>query len=138
MMVTRWFGRKQKENIKNKPHQSYISLLKKHRLWIDYKKTIQGLKEKEKDKDKDIVKEKEFSKFWDLYGKKVGDKEKLLKKFSALSDKDISAIMKFIPKYKESQPNKKYRKNPETFLNNKSWLDEIIEDNDSNKEIVEF
>lgn len=77
-----------------------------------------------------------FNKFWDLYDKKVGDKKKLLKKFSALSDKDISAIMKFIPKYKDSQPNKKYRKNPETFLNNKSWLDEII-NNDTDNHSVE-
>ncbi|MFA5300863.1 MAG: hypothetical protein WC389_21950 [Lutibacter sp.] len=45
------------ENISNKPHQSYINQLKKHSLWIDYKKTIrnplQRDKEKEKDKDKD-------------------------------------------------------------------------------------
>ena len=36
--------------------------------------------------------------------------------------------MEHIPKYKQAQPDKKFRKNPETFLNNKSWNDEIIED----------
>ena len=40
-------------NKKNKPHSSYIKLLKKHRLYIDYKKTIYRAKEKDKDKDKD-------------------------------------------------------------------------------------
>ncbi len=34
--------------------------------------------------------------------------------------------MLYIPKYKAAQPNKQYRKNPETFLNNKSWNDELI------------
>jgi len=34
--------------------------------------------------------------------------------------------MKFIPLYIKERPNKQYRKNPETFLRNKSWNDEII------------
>jgi hypothetical protein len=34
--------------------------------------------------------------------------------------------MDYIPKYKIAQPDKKFRKDPQTFLNNKSWLDEII------------
>jgi hypothetical protein len=41
------------ENITNKPHQSYISSLKKHSLWIDYKKTINSPFHRAKDKDKD-------------------------------------------------------------------------------------
>ena len=36
--------------------------------------------------------------------------------------------MKHLPLYKKSQPNKKYRKDPATYLNNKSWNDEIIFD----------
>jgi len=46
------------ENEKNKPHTSYINLLKKHRLYIEYKKTIHSLKEKEKEKDKEKDKKK--------------------------------------------------------------------------------
>lgn len=53
------YGVLKEENIKNKPHQSYISLLKKHSLWIDYVKTISSLKEKEEDKDKDKEKDKD-------------------------------------------------------------------------------
>jgi len=34
--------------------------------------------------------------------------------------------MEYVVKYKLSQPDKQYRKNAETFLNNKGWLDEII------------
>jgi len=43
-----------------------------------------------------------------------------------LSQADKLKIKEYIPKYKKAQPDKKYRKNPETFLNNKSWHDEII------------
>jgi hypothetical protein len=96
------------------------------------------LKDKDKDKDKDIVKNKEdkkelektinilFDSFWDLYDKKVGDKQKLIKKWEALTAKDRELAMTHIPRYKIAQPDKKYRKDPQTYLNNKSWNDEII------------
>lgn len=52
----------------NRPHQSYILLLKKHSLYKDYLKTIQRDKEKEKDKEKDKDKETEKEKeFLDLF-----------------------------------------------------------------------
>jgi hypothetical protein len=69
-----------------------------------------------------------FSDFWNDYDKKVGDKSKVQKKFEALSNKNKELIKEHIPKYKKSQPNKKYRKDPSTYLNNKSWNDEIIID----------
>ena len=34
--------------------------------------------------------------------------------------------MQYIPKYKIAQPEKQYRKNPETFLDNEGWNDEVI------------
>lgn len=67
-----------------------------------------------------------FEDFWDLYDKKVGDKVKIARKWEKLSEVDRQAIMLYVPKYKQAQPDKQYRKNPETFLNNKSWNDEII------------
>lgn len=81
-----------------------------------------AIKEK-KEKEK---KEELFNDFWNLYDKKVGDKDKLLIKFSKLSQSDIDSLMAYIPQYKIAQPEKKYRKNPEAFLNNKTWKDEII------------
>jgi hypothetical protein len=65
------YGELKEEHLTNKPHQCYIRNLKKHRLWIDYTKTIHSLKEKEKDKDKDIEEDKE--------------KEKIYRKFKHLS-----------------------------------------------------
>lgn len=69
-----------------------------------------------------------YSDFWDMYEKKVGDRDKVEKKWKSLTDKQREDIMEFIPLYKDSQPNKKYRKDPLAFLNNKTWLDEIIVD----------
>ena len=71
-------------------------------------------------------KEIEFEKFWNLYNKKVGSKESVFKKFSKLSDTEIDTIFETLPKYIESTPDKQYRKNPETYINQKSWNDEII------------
>lgn len=67
-----------------------------------------------------------FDLFWDMYGKKRGDKDKLIAKWQNLSDKERSDIIAYIPKYILSQPDNKFRKDPQTFLNNKSWNDELI------------
>lgn len=79
---------------------------------------------------KKIVNSKEetnkFEIFWDMYDKKVGDKNKIALKFDKLSQTEINLIFEHVPKYIKSQPDKKFRKNPETYLNNKSWLDEVI------------
>lgn len=74
-----------------------------------------------------------FELFWGSYDKKVG-KPKAEKKWMALSDKEREDILSYIPKYKKVQPEKKYRKNPETFLNNRSWEDELIGENKSVKD----
>lgn len=66
-----------------------------------------------------------FESFWDLYDKKVG-RPKAEKKWAGLSKKDRLAVMEYIPKYKAAQPEKRYRKHPTTFLNNRAWEDEII------------
>jgi len=75
----------------------------------------------------EVYNSEEFEIFWNLYDKKVGDKIKLEKKWHSLKPGERTAAMLHIPKYKLSQPDKKYRKNPQTYLNNKSWNDEIIE-----------
>tara|TARA_R110000744_G_scaffold148351_2_gene261413 strand:- start:22265 stop:22924 length:660 start_codon:yes stop_codon:yes gene_type:complete len=82
------------------------------------------------------VKQEAFDFFWNLYDKKVGDKEKVFKKWIKLSTEEKQLINDYIPKYKISQPEKRYRKNPETFLNNKGWNDEIIIENNSKSTFV--
>lgn len=68
----------------------------------------------------------DFDSFWDLYDKKVGDKTKLKTKFNTISEKDRQQMLVHIPAYKIAQPDKAFRKDPATYLNNKSWNDEII------------
>ncbi len=82
------------------------------------------------DSDIDKVKEKdsnkiEFDLFWVLYDKKV-DKVKCEAKWKKLSKEIQQKILDYLPDYVKSTPNKDFRKNPATFLNNKSWENEII------------
>jgi hypothetical protein len=91
----------------------------------------EGVKDKDKEKEKENNIKVEFEKFWNEYDKKVGEKTKIFNKWKNLSEPEKLKIFEHIPKYKLSQPDKKYRKNPETYLNNKSWNDEIIENGTS-------
>ena len=86
-------------------------------------------KVKETEIEKEIEKETEtieFENFWNLYDKKVGDKKKIFKKYTALPEQDKLKIQETLKDYIASTPDKKFRKNPETYLNNHSWNDEII------------
>ena len=74
----------------------------------------------------------DFEWFWNDYDKKVGDKQKLKKKWNKLTDEERQNAMNYLDLYKQSVPDKQFRKNPETFLNNKSWNDEIIRSTPNN------
>ena len=67
-----------------------------------------------------------FGEFWSLYDYKVGDKEKIESKWDGLKDDERIKIMEHLPLYKASTPDKKYRKHPQTYLNNNAWNDEIL------------
>jgi hypothetical protein len=69
--------------------------------------------------------ENEFNKFWNYYDKKV-KRIKCLAKWLRLSAADQILIREHLPKYIKSTPDKKFRKDPSTYLNNESWNDEII------------
>ena len=76
---------------------------------------------------------KEFDEFWSVYDKKIG-RDKSYALWNKLSKKDKEDCMKFVPLYIKERTNKQYRKNPETFLRNKSWNDEIITSNNATQE----
>lgn len=78
----------------------------------------------------------DFEEFWEDYEKKVGEKNKIAKKWEALKEEERLLIKEHVKSYKLSTPDKKFRKNPETYLNNKSWLDEIITESTSVKSNV--
>lgn len=111
-------GNKKEKKSKSKPKQT----LNKKEQNADYDI------ENEIDYDNDTVTElyPTFEDFWNDYDKKVGRRDKIEKKWNELNQKTKEEIMEFIPKYKISQTDKQFRKNPETFLNNESWKDELI------------
>jgi len=79
---------------------------------------------KNEDNDKNEKNLDEFELFWDSYDKKTG-RDKCLDKFLKLSDDHKQKIFETLPAYIESTPDKKFRKNPLTYLNGKYWNDEL-------------
>lgn len=66
----------------------------------------------------------EFDLVWSMYGKK-GNKKTSLSKFSRMKDSDKKLMSEHLPKYIKSKPDKQYRKNLETYINQECWNDEI-------------
>ena len=75
---------------------------------------------------KQVKDEYTFERAWNLYDKKVGCKAKLEKKWNSMSKKDRMAALAYIPAYVIATENKQFRKNFQTFLNQRAWEDEII------------
>lgn len=75
---------------------------------------------------KEVKDEYTFERAWNLYDKKVGCKSKLEKKWNSMSQKDRKTAIEYIPLYVISTEDKKYRKNFQTFLNQRGWEDELI------------
>lgn len=97
--------------------------------------------EKKQEKNKKNFKKNEetstytFEEFWVEYDKQVGE-DVCRALFEQLSSEDKEAIRAYIPKYKQAQTNKRFRKNPETFLTACGWKDEIIEEYGGRKKKV--
>lgn len=80
--------------------------------------------DEDKPKEEDERKAKAFDMFWNLYDKKV-DVSRCRKAFLNLTLKEMGEAVKQVKLYVESTPDKKYRKNPLTWLNNKGWTSEV-------------
>jgi hypothetical protein len=74
-----------------------------------------------------------FESFWNLYNKKVGDKNKIESKWNKLKDEERQKIIDTLPTFLNSIPDKQYLPHPETYLNNKRWNDEITINPNTNK-----
>ena len=106
-------GGKSKANAKAKVKQTQASKVKQSKV---------NNSKVNKSKELNI----DFSTFWNLYDYKKGDKIKLQSKWESFTDDVRQQIIDALPNYIASTPEKKYRKHPQTYLNNKSWEDEII------------
>jgi hypothetical protein len=86
-------------------------------------------------KDESIVEEvkestmarktKAFDMFWSLYNKKT-DMPRTKKSFINLTLREMGLAIKGVEPYVNSTPDKKYRKNPCTWINQKGWENELI------------
>ena len=74
--------------------------------------------------DNETDNDTDFSVFWDLYDKKV-DAKKCKTKWKSLSKSDRVKIFETLPAYVKSTPDIQYRKNPSTYLNNRSWENDV-------------
>lgn len=86
--------------------------------------------EKEKEIEVEIEIYPTFDDFWMEYDKKVS-KDKSQKLWKKLKQQDKEDVMAYIPHYKQSRPEKQFRKGPDSFLLNKTWHDEIIKNQDN-------
>lgn len=79
----------------------------------------------------EVMEQYPFETFWNAYNKmrNRGECELI---WQRLSDTSKANIMQHVTKYVASTPNKKYRKDPITYLKNRSWEDEIITDTPQN------
>jgi len=132
----------------NKVQQDFINRTKSGLLTIDEIKNFDEFQEEAtevinnynkqpnslqpKSLQPDSLQTNNFDTFWEAYDKKVG-KPKAIKIWNKLKDSDRNDIINYIPKYIESKPDKLFRLNPDKFLANNSWLDEIIPINNSKK-----
>lgn len=66
-----------------------------------------------------------FDDFWELYDKKV-DRSKCEKKWEKINHVARKKIMQHLPNYIRGTPDKKYRRDPATYLNNQSWENELL------------
>lgn len=90
----------------------------------------------DEDEDEDIninnsisnnINKLDFSVFWDLYNKRVGDKSGCKKKWDKLSLETQNKIIKTLPGFKSKIEDKKFQPHPSTYLKQERWNDEAIE-----------
>lgn len=89
------------------------------------------LKDDELETDEKI----DFEVFWNMYGNKTS-RSKCEKKWNSLKVKEQKKIIETLPKFLAYKPFESYtHPNPETYLNQKRWEDELPEQKTTAKEV---
>lgn len=132
-------------NPKNNAHISVISILERYKIKdltspsldpnlgaMVMDKDMVKVKSMDKEKVKEEVKFQSlntsypFKNFVKTYDKKVGDLLYLESTWIRMSEVERKEITQTLPKFIESKPDKKYRPNMKTYLEERMWTDEII------------
>lgn len=89
--------------------------------------SIDNIKRKNKQK-KDFavssVPDSLFLKFYSLYGRDI-DKQRVWSKWQRLTEEEKKKIMDYVPLYVAATPDKRYRRAPLTFLEKRTWENEL-------------
>ncbi len=75
-------------------------------------------------KDSQDTNSLDFDNVWELYQKK-GNKKTSFSKWNKLSVSKKKLALSHIPEYVQATPDKKFRKNFETYINQEAWNDEL-------------
>lgn len=102
---------------------------------VSSKESREEVKEsrEEKSKEEDLNIWPSFEDFWNLYDKKTDSRKTCIPKWNKLTQKKKELIMAHVPLYVSSTPDKKFRKNPSTYLNQEGWTHEIINSTQNGK-----
>lgn len=87
--------------------------------------TFNNTNNTEADENANLIEIENFEKFWILYDKNV-KRTVCFKKWKKIKPDTYPIIFDHVERYVKSTPDKQYRKNPETYLNNCCWNDEIL------------
>jgi len=79
-------------------------------------------------KNKTKIQDFKFEQWWLLYDYKIS-KDKAQKSWNKLNEQEKDLALQTVTLYVESTPDKSFRKHPTTYLNQKSFNDEIINRN---------
>ena len=82
----------------------------------------------------DIILYPSFEDFWNMYDKKSGNKSKCEKNWNKHIHSVKEKIINHVEDYVKSTPDKQYRKNPETYLNQSHWENEILNNLNNSKD----
>ena len=85
----------------------------------------------------DERKAKGFKMFWAMYDKRVDEKNCRIS-FMRLTLEEMGKAINGVKSYVDSTPNKKYRKNPRTWINQKGWESEVVLSEDDKKKVNRY
>lgn len=125
------WGQLKEEDVTNKPHQSYIRLLKGHGLWNEYKKRFKVDKPKKVATTSPGDKAREsFEIFWEEYhtvtAKRREDKAPAFKHWKQLSYEEKVKAFRMIGEYSKTNENMNYLKKARTYIADKTFNDEFV------------
>ena len=92
---------------------------------------------KEELNNEDERKSKGFNMFWAMYDKRVDEKNCRIS-FMRLTLEEMGKAINGVKSYVDSTPDKKYRKNPRTWINQKGWESEIVLSEDDKKKVNRY